>query len=163
MRALSFMVVSVSTVSLAAAADLSKKIPVGGSIGDVLGTWGEPSEKVEKEIKREVIWHYSEGARVTFKDGRVKSWRAPESVRRKEAEIAAAKAVATPIGGELTAETRDLVRDIAREVPSGPDVPYVEGQQAGGGTQASSNPANLHSRAPQAGIAPAGVDLEDED
>lgn len=165
MSALSVVVLSLSTIPGAIAADLSKKIPAGGSLGDVLASWGEPTEKIEKEVKREVVWYYPEGARVTFKDGRVKSWRAPDSIRQKDAEVAAAKALVTPIGEELTAETRDLVRDIAREVPSGPDVPYVEAPQAGGISQPpqGANQANMHSRNPQAGIAPAGIDLEDEE
>jgi hypothetical protein len=110
--------------SASIAADFSKKIPVGASFGEVLGIWGEPIDKVEMSVKREVVWYYADGAKVVFKDGRVRASQPTKAIMALQAEEAAAKrALITPASAELSNETRDLVRDIAKEVPSGPDVP----------------------------------------
>lgn len=106
------------------AADFSKKIPTGSSFGEVLGIWGEPVEKVDKSVKREVVWYYADGAKVIFKDGKVRSSQPTKAILEVRAQEEAVKAAAaTPAGAELSGETRDLVRDIAKEVPSGPDGP----------------------------------------
>jgi hypothetical protein len=120
------------TVDPVFAADLTRKLPTGASIGEVYGIWGEPTEKVEKGLKHEVVWHYPQGARVTFKNGKVSSWRPPDSVVEARAEKAAAAVVATPMSEQVAKETQDLVRDIAKEIPSAPDAPYVEPPQPAG-------------------------------
>jgi hypothetical protein len=134
-KELAGLVVSVAVFSSfcshASAADFSKKIPAGSSFGEVLGIWGEPVEKVEKSVKREVVWYYADGARVVFKDGRVRSSQPTKAILAMKAQEEAERAVLqTPAGAELSGETRDLVRDIAKEVPSGPDGPASDSAPA---------------------------------
>jgi hypothetical protein len=110
----------------ASAADFNKKIPAGSSYADVLSLWGEPVEKVEEGILKQNIWYYKDGAKVVFKHGRVKSFRSTDAVIAQQAALEESKASSQPVSAEVAGETRDLVRDIAKEVPSGPDVPVVE-------------------------------------
>jgi hypothetical protein len=152
----------------AVAADFSKKIPSGASFGEVLGLWGEPIDKVEKTVKREVVWHYPDGALVVFKDGRAKRSQPTKAIVTAQAQEAAAKAaVAAPAAVEISGETRDLVRDIAKEVPSGPDGP---GGDSGPVTVNSGPPQLIPNQAPpgaariqQPAIAPAEVIVDDEE
>lgn len=122
----SFAVVLAGMVKVASAADFSKKIPPGASYADVITMWGEPVEKVEEGILKQTIWYYKDGAKVVFRNGRVRSFRPTNSILAHQATLEDAKVFAQPAATELAGETRDLVRDIAKEVPSGPDVPYVE-------------------------------------
>jgi hypothetical protein len=141
------------------AGDLMRKIPQGASIGEVIGLWGEPTEKIEKVLKHEVVWQYPQGAKVVFKNGKVAAWIPPASVVQAQAEKAAA-VVSTPVSEQVARETQDLVRDIAKEVPSGPDVPYVEPPQP-----PSQPPAIANGAAPVRGAPPAiapELDLSDE-
>lgn len=108
-------------------------LPVGSTLPEVLKAWGHPAEKIERGVKHEVRWNYSGGAFVLFKNGKVVDWkssrgRSPESIR-KAAEPTAVSEKSNP-------EMGDLVRDIAREVPGGPDVPLAEppGGAAGQGS-----------------------------
>lgn len=141
------------------AADLTRKLSTGASLGDVVGIWGEPTEKIEKDLKHEVVWYYPQGARVTFKNGKVSSWRPPDSIVEAQAGKAAT-VVATPMSEQVAKETQDLVRDIAKEVPSAPDAPYVEPPQVPGQPQALPNaPAPIRGAPPA--MAPE-VDLSDE-
>ncbi len=110
----------------ALAGDFSKRIPAGSSYADVIGMWGEPIEKVEEGILKQTIWYYKDGAKVVFKNGRVRSFRATNGVIAQQAALNEAQVPAQTATAELAGETRDLVRDIAKEVPSGPDAPYVE-------------------------------------
>ncbi len=142
------------------AGDLMRKIPQGASIGEVIGLWGEPTEKIEKSLKHEVVWQYPQGAKVVFKNGRVAAWMPPASVVQAQAEKAAAAVVSTPVSEQVARETQDLVRDIAKEVPSGPDVPYVEPPQP-----PSQPPAIVNGAAPVRGAPPAiapELDLSEE-
>ena len=116
-----FCVLTVGNISYAA--DFSKKIPTGSSYGDVLAMWGEPSEKVEKSLKREVVWYYPDDAKVVFKDGKSRSFQSTKAVRTVEAQIEAAKIELSASEAQLSGAARDLVKDIAKEVPSGPDLP----------------------------------------
>ncbi|MFO0415682.1 MAG: hypothetical protein ACK5Y6_00200 [Pseudomonadota bacterium] len=137
MRSLFF--VAVALVSLPAlAADLSRKLNSGASFGDVLGAWGEPVDKVEKGIKRQVVWYYKDGAKVVFKDGRLVFWRPTDAQIAAEKALKSEPAVSATANAELAGETRDLVRDIAKEVPSGPDVNMPDAPAAGGNPQAIS-------------------------
>lgn len=115
----------------ALAADFAKKIPPGASYADVMSLWGEPAEKVEEGILKQTIWYYKDGAKVVFKNGRVRSFRPTNAILAQQATIEESKVDAKPVTTELAGETRDLVRDIAKEVPSGPEVPYVEPPGAG--------------------------------
>lgn len=150
--------------SVSFAGDLTRKLSSGATLGDVLGLWGEPTEKVEKAIKREVVWYYPQGARVVFKDGKVKSWRPIDSIVEAQEAKEAAKAAAVPAGEEVASETRDLVRDIAKEVPSGPDVPYVEPPAAPAGQPPLiPNQIPPGGRGAPAGVVPGGdVELDEE-
>lgn len=114
------------TVQGANAADFSRKIPTGASYADVMNLWGEPVEKVEEGILKQSIWYYKDGAKVVFKEGRVRSFRPTNTVIAQQASLEEARRPVDAAAVELAGETRDLVRDIAKEVPSGPDVPYVE-------------------------------------
>ncbi|MEY4699901.1 MAG: hypothetical protein RL326_88 [Pseudomonadota bacterium] len=159
---LSLFVVLIPNTSVAG--DLTRKLHAGATLGDVLGAWGEPTEKVEKAIKREVVWYYPQGAKVVFKDGKVKSWRPIDALVQADKEREAAKLVAAPVGQEVAGETRDLVRDIAKEVPSGPDVPYVEPPAVPGGQPPLiPNQIPPGGRGAPAGVVPGGdVDLEED-
>ncbi len=148
------------------AGDLTRKLTAGSSIGEVVGAWGEPTEKVEKGIKREVVWYYPQGARVVFKDGKVRSWLPPKELQRAEREKAEQAAAATPASAEFARETRDLVRDIAKEVPSGPDVPYVEQPQVPAPQVVPpviQNPAIQNGRGVVPGIAPEPDVIDEEE
>jgi hypothetical protein len=114
------------TASAALAADFSRKIPAGASYAEVMNLWGEPVEKVEEGILKQTIWYYKDGAKVVFKEGRVRSFRPTNAVIAQQALLEEAMRPSATAASELAGETRDLVRDIAKEVPSGPDVPYVE-------------------------------------
>jgi hypothetical protein len=108
------------------AESLTREIPAGSSFGQVLGLWGEPVDKVDKSVKGEVIWYYPDGAKVVFKNGQVRSWRPTNAIVSQRKQFSGSQLPATPASGQLSQETRDLVRDIAKEVPSGPDVPMPD-------------------------------------
>jgi hypothetical protein len=154
----------VLTPDVSVAGDLTRKLNAGATRGDVLGSWGEPTEKVEKSIKRETVWYYPQGAKVVFKDGKVKSWRPIDSIVQMDRARESAKLVADPAGQEVAGETRDLVRDIAKEVPSGPDSPYVEPPAVPGGQPPLiPNQIPPGGRGAPAGVVPGGdVDLEED-
>ncbi len=162
--ALCFSFVAVGSLRDVSADSFSRKIPAGASIGEVLGIWGEPVDKVEKDILRQVVWYYPDGAKVVFKDGRVKSWQPTNAVRAtQEQQIGVAKAKAASTEAELSGEARDLLGDIAREVPSGPDVP------GGGGASSSSPPPLIPNQVPPGGrgeprgVAPSDVVVQEDD
>ena len=107
-------------------------LTVGDTLPEVMRVWGQPAEKINRDVKREVRWNYSQSAFVVFKDGKVIDWRSsrgrtPESLAKK---ATATKAPDTERSPESSA-MGDLVRDIAREVPGGPDAPYSEPPQGG--------------------------------
>lgn len=115
-------------VSPVAWADAPKyrEVKKGAPLSDVLAAWGEPSERIERSVKRELVWRYSNGANVVFKDGKVSSFKLapntePERGRKQKVAV-------TPARGEsgVQGESRDVLRDIVREIPSGADVPYSE-------------------------------------
>lgn len=143
------------------ATDFSKKIPTGSSYGEVLSIWGEPVEKVEEGILKQTIWYYKDGAKVVFKNGRVRSFRPTNAVVAQIAAMHDAQAVAQPVATELAGETRDLVRDIAKEVPSGPDVPYIE-QPGSAALPVAPNPIPPGGRGAGPVIVP-GEEIDDEE
>lgn len=146
----------------ALAADFSKKIPSGSSYADVMGMWGEPIEKVEEGILKQTIWYYKDGAKVVFKNGRVRSFRPTNTVIAQQAALMDAQVPAQTATAELAGETRDLVRDIAKEVPSGPDVPYVEPPVSGqAGIVANQIPSGNRGAPPA--IVPADDAIEEQD
>jgi hypothetical protein len=72
-----------------------------------------------------------------------------------------AQAKAVPAASEVAGETRDLVRDIAKEVPSGPDMPYVESPAGQAPQVINANPVASRGGAPA--IVPGDEVLEEQD
>ncbi len=151
-----------------ALAQREDRLTVGASLRDVLAAWGEPNERIVRGVKRELVWSYKGGARVVFKDGTVVALRGVgdehKVVTKKVAAVASVKKV------DLEAdESRDILRDIVREIPSGPD----GGSSRPSASFASSDPslaglipnAVPPSRGGPAGIAPGVVvpSLEEEE
>ena len=52
------------------------KFATGATLREVLAAWGEPDERIERSVKRELVWNYKGGALVVFKDGQVISLKA---------------------------------------------------------------------------------------
>jgi hypothetical protein len=109
----------------------------GMALRDVLAAWGEPQERIVRSVKHELVWNYKQGARVVFKDGKVISFNEPRAVQalqeKKIAKAAAAEKYAAAAAASV--ESKDVLRDIVRELPSGPDAP------GGDAPPASSDPA----------------------
>ena len=129
---------SVDGGSSAHAQNYANEVRTGMVLRDVLAAWGEPQERVVRSVKHELVWNYKQGAQVVFKDGKVKSFKEPLSVQAVQ-EKKIAKAIAAEKSAASAAasiESKDVLRDIVRELPSGPDAP-------GGGDApaASSDPA----------------------
>jgi hypothetical protein len=94
----------------------------GAPLREVLAAWGEPDERIERSVKRELVWNYKGGAHVVFKDGRVTSFK----VARADAHAQAKKAAAAESAKKsvsISTESKDFLRDIVREIPSGADGP----------------------------------------
>jgi hypothetical protein len=115
--------------ALAYAEPRSEDLKEGDTPGDVLRVWGEPVERVQKSLKGAVVWYYPRGTSVTFEQGRVREWH----VERRDmlptpTDAAGTPGVVTPtvaavVTTKIKQETRDLLREIAKEVPSNPDSP----------------------------------------
>lgn len=110
----------------ATATDFSKPIPQGSSFADVLDLWGEPVEKVEEGVLNKTIWYYNDGAQVVFKKGRAQSFRPTKATTARESAMRQAQIPVRASPNSVDQETADLLGDIAKEVPSGPDVPFSE-------------------------------------
>lgn len=137
-------------------------LQLGVSTGQVLTAWGEPLEKIERGLKHELVWSYPQGAFVTFKKGQVVSYRIAGGqvvdAHSEARQIAAQQTVAAAPTEVIAGSTRDLVRDIAKELPSSPDAPYTEPpSQVGRGTPRNPPP-------PPPAMVPGDVeaDIEDE-
>ena len=115
----------VFTASFATGEPRTPELKRGMNSGDVIKLWGPPAEREEHEVKRRDIWVYPKGARVVFSESKVVEWKVGVN---PIAEPAAAHSVsaAPEINTSFNPDTRDLVREIAKEVPSGPDVPYSD-------------------------------------
>jgi hypothetical protein len=144
---------------------LTREIPPGSTLGQVLGLWGEPTEKVDKSVKGEVIWYYPDGAKVVFRQGRVSSWRPTSALIAQKKQFLASQLPATPVTAQLSQETRDLVRDIAKEVPSGPDVPVPDAPPAAAPNQPLLIPNQVPpgGRGAPPGLVPGEVMLDEEE
>lgn len=90
MRSLFVIVVAVSGTSTAASAQtqIDDRFSVGAPLREVLAAWGEPEERIVREVKHELVWNYKGGARVVFKDGRVLSYRSTEAIQQQQAKKA---------------------------------------------------------------------------
>lgn len=98
----------------------------GNTIGEVFQLWGEPKEKIARELKEQVVWYYPNGSYVLFQGGKVIRWRSPSGGSVVGAQPIPKATVAAAPTLPVDSATRDLVRDIAREIPSSPDQPYTE-------------------------------------
>ena len=98
------------------------KFTAGAPLREVLAAWGEPDERIERAVKRELVWNYKGGARVIFKDGQVVSYKTGPGDTQQQAKKAAAAEAAKKAAGTST-ESKDFLRDIVREIPSGADGP----------------------------------------
>ena len=103
----------------------------GVELRDVLAAWGEPIEKIERSVKKELVWRYPKGAYVVFKEGKVMSFKPvvdpTEAIREKKKGIAStSSAIAVEKDAAPGGDSKDMLRDIVREIPSGADVPYSE-------------------------------------
>lgn len=144
------------------------RVTVGASLRDVLTAWGEPNERIVRGVKRELVWSYKGGARVVFKDGTVVALRGAGDERKVVIKNVAAVESVKKVAVEAD-ESRDILRDIVREIPSGPD----GGSSSPSASLASSDPslaglipnAVPPSRGGPAGIAPGVVvpSLEEEE
>ncbi len=142
----------------------------GAELRDVLAAWGEPAERIERSVKKELVWRYPKGAYVVFKEGRVASFKAAEDsieeVREKKRAAQAATPAAALGGADTSAanDSKDMLRDIVREIPSGADVPYSE-PPAGASSGLVANPVPPIPGNPGQPIAPGQVvpSLEEQD
>lgn len=65
----------VGVVAREAKADFRPQpLTVGMSQEEVLGVWGAPLEREDRETKREVTWYYPGRAMVAFANGKVSRW-----------------------------------------------------------------------------------------
>ncbi|MEN9846434.1 MAG: hypothetical protein RIS36_1581 [Pseudomonadota bacterium] len=119
-----------------------ERFGVGSSLREVLASWGEPEERVVRGVKQELVWNYKGGARVVFKHGKVSSFRTGDAQKKALTKKAAELEPVRPVGVE-SEESRDILRDIVREIPSGSDGPLS------GGALPSSDP-NLAGLIPNA-------------
>ncbi len=119
-------------------------LQLGTSTGHVLTAWGEPVERIERALKQEVVWSYPQGAFVTFKKGQVISYQIAGSqvvdAKSQARQVAAQQTVAAAPTEAIAGATRDLVRDIAKELPSSPDAPYTEPPSQPGRAAARNQP-----------------------
>ena len=100
------------SLSGTAFADQHREIPGGASMADVLNLWGQPEEKVVKEVRDEVVWYYPDEGQVVFYKGTVRKWRYPLKYRMLSAENTK-KENPTP---EIDEAGANLVRDMAEAV-----------------------------------------------
>lgn len=108
----------------------SEDLKEGDTPGDVLRVWGEPVERVQKGLQGAVVWYYPRGTSVTFEQGRVREWHVegrrdvlPTPTGAAGTPGAVTPTVAAVVTTKIKQETRDLLREIAKEVPSSPDSP----------------------------------------
>lgn len=119
-----------------------ERIAVGASLREVLAAWGEPSERVVRGVKQELVWNYKSGAQVVFKHGKVSSFRTGEVGHQPQVKKVTVEQPVKNVAPEAD-DSKDILRDIVREIPSGPDGP------ASGGAPPSSDP-NLAGLIPNA-------------
>jgi hypothetical protein len=157
-----------SASSSEAQAKRDERFGVGASLKEVLAAWGEPEERIVRGVKQELVWNYKGGARVTFKNGKVSSFRAGESEQHARAKKVAQPDPVKKVSSD-SEESKDILRDIVREIPSSPEGPSTGGASA----PPSSDPAIAGlipnavpaQRGGSPGIAPGVVvpSLEEED
>ena len=140
------------------------KFATGATLREVLAAWGEPDERIERSVKRELVWNYKGGALVVFKDGQVISLKAGTTDSQLQAKKAAAAEIAKQAVSAST-ESKDFLRDIVREIPSGADGPApLDAPASNDPNLAGLIPNAVPQRSGQPGIAPGVVvpSLEDD-
>jgi hypothetical protein len=139
----SLIMASVVTIPPESYADTRLPALKNGMIsGDVVKLWGEPVERIEEEVKRRDVWHYPKGAKVVFHESRVVQWSGSVATTQIISQSEPQREVPPPPEAVvLNPDTRDLVREIARELPSGPDVPFVESSESPVNVPVVPNPA----------------------
>jgi hypothetical protein len=142
----------------------SNDLKRGDTLRQVLAAWGEPDERIERGVKRELVWRYKDGALVVFKDGRVKVFSSPATERIEQARKLE-QAVAEKKTESEASSSKDVLRDIVRELPSGPDGPAPSEPQAPSTDPdlAGLIPNAVPQRGGQPGIAPGVVVPSPED
>ena len=140
------------------------KFTTGAPLREVLAAWGEPDERIERSVKRELVWAYKGGARVVFKDGHVTSFKVAATDSQTQAKKAAAAEFAKKNVSAST-ESKDFLRDIVREIPSGADGPApLDAPPSNDPNLAGLIPNAVPQRSGQPAIAPGVVvpSLEDD-
>lgn len=101
----------------------------GATLREVLAAWGEPDERIERGVKRELVWRYKDGSMVVLKDGRVSVFSSPAIEKVEQAKrLEQAEVDKKPAAD--TSSSKDVLRDIVRELPSGPEGPSPGEPQA---------------------------------
>jgi len=103
-----------------------ERFTVGASLREVLAAWGEPEERVVRGVKQELVWNYKGGARVVFKHGKVASIQTGDPAQKSQAKKEPGAEPVKKLSAE-SEESRDILRDIVREIPSGSDGPSSGG------------------------------------
>lgn len=107
-----FVLFSHGVCSTNSLADQHREIPQGASMADVLNLWGQPEEKVLKEVKHEVFWYYPDEGLVVFRNGQVHKWLYPQKYRALSSDESKGEQKSV----EVDVEGANLVRDMAEAV-----------------------------------------------
>ena len=111
-----------------------KKLPplqTGMTYSEVVGAWGAPEDRDEREIKRQNVWYYK-SAQVVFEEGRVQAWEyrnnsdgtksATGGVGPAHESVKSTPKPAVPTTEKSEhSEIDDLLGEIMKDVPSEPD------------------------------------------
>jgi hypothetical protein len=135
-RSLALGLFVMTGVSIGYAERAPEPLVTGSAPSDVMKVWGEPQEQVEREIKREVEWRYSNGSSVTFREGAVVAWKTRvaasetptvkiDKPRKNNGEEIKLN---SPTKTKKSSDGLDFVREIAKEIPSGSDSPSSGGE-----------------------------------
>ena len=107
----------------------SSALKRGATLREVLAAWGEPDERIEREVKHELVWRYKDGSMVVLKNGRVSVFSSPMIEKAEQArKLEQAEMDRKPAAD--SSESKDVLRDIVRELPSGPEGPSSGEPQA---------------------------------
>jgi hypothetical protein len=106
----------------------AEKLPLlraGVSPEEVAKSWGAPTEKVERETKRESVWYYARST-AYFAEGKLVRWTVQgeqglEEYPEVEAKPVQAAASNAQQDGLPQENVDDLLSEIMKDVPSEPD------------------------------------------
>ena len=88
------------------------------SPSEVRRIWGEPLDVTESETNRALVWLYANGNKAVFREAILVSWKEQETPSPQPEKVESAM---NKPEDPVFSESRDLVREIAREIPSGPE------------------------------------------